>query len=127
MTRPVVVRRSEAEALAIARRAWAAFESHWFATPVLLNSDGRAVSFHGPGSAARDFDLMMREEDNLVVGTPEQVRERFAGWINQLGGLSDLMISPAVQWGDITHDEARETLELIAAEVMPGVVSASAG
>jgi alkanesulfonate monooxygenase SsuD/methylene tetrahydromethanopterin reductase-like flavin-dependent oxidoreductase (luciferase family) len=127
MTRPVVVRRSEAEALAIARRAWAAFESHWFATPVLLNSDGRAVSFNGPGSAARDFDTMMREEDNLVIGTPEQVGERFAGWTRQLAGLPNLMISPAVQWGDISHAEARETLALVAAEVMPAVVSVSAG
>jgi hypothetical protein len=42
------------------------------------------------------------------------VRERLEEWLGRLEGLPSITFAPAVQWGDITHDEAVESLNLLA-------------
>ena len=122
ITRHVVVRESYEEAVAIARRSWPVFESHWFATPIALSEDGRAAPAQ-PTPGGFDFDNAMAEDRRLLVGTPEMVRERLLTWLDEFSGRPSFYFSPAIQWGDITTLEAEETLRLLARDVMPALVA----
>jgi alkanesulfonate monooxygenase SsuD/methylene tetrahydromethanopterin reductase-like flavin-dependent oxidoreductase (luciferase family) len=119
LTKHVVVRESYDEAVRIARRAWPVFESHWFATPVLVNEDGQAVPLRGPGSGPQDFDAALRAGTRILVGTPAMLGKQVEEWLEQLADKPAFHFSPAVQWGDISSDEAVESLALIARDVMP--------
>lgn len=121
MTRHVVVRETYAEAERIARRSWPTFEEHWFATPVLVNEEGRAVPLRGASSRAQDFDDALKSDRRLTIGTPAMISDRLARWRAELKNEPTFDFLPAVQWGDITLDEARETLELLARDVMPAL------
>jgi alkanesulfonate monooxygenase SsuD/methylene tetrahydromethanopterin reductase-like flavin-dependent oxidoreductase (luciferase family) len=124
ITRHMVVRESYDEAVAIARRSWPVFESHWFHTPILINEDGRAAP-QQPSAGGADFDDALAADRRLLVGTPSMVRERLLGWLDQCRGRPSLFFSPAVQWGDITTPEALETLRLLARDVLPAVLAAT--
>lgn len=127
ITKHVVVRHDLAEAQAIARRAWPVLEEHWFATAVPLTEDGQPVTFGGPRSDGQDFEEALRGGRRLLVGTPAMIRDAVAGWVRQFENRPAFHFSPAVQWGDISYDEARESLELLASEVMPAFQTAAAG
>jgi alkanesulfonate monooxygenase SsuD/methylene tetrahydromethanopterin reductase-like flavin-dependent oxidoreductase (luciferase family) len=121
ITRHVVVRDSYEEAVAIARRSWPVFETHWFATPIVISEDGRAAPKQ-PTPGGFDFDNALAEDRRLLVGTPSMVRERLLTWLDELSGCPSFYFSPAVQWGDITTPEAQETMLLLAREVLPAVL-----
>lgn len=121
MTRHMVVRETYKEAEDIARRSWPTFEEHWFATPVLVNEEGRAVPIRGASSRAQDFDEALESDRRLLIGTPEMIGERLAQWLDEFKDKPSLDFVPAVQWGDITFDEALETLRLLARDVMPAL------
>jgi len=122
ITRHVVVRESYGEAVAIARRSWPAFESHWYATPILMDDDGRPAAAQ-PSAGGTDFDDALNGDRRLLVGTPSMVCERLLSWIDTLGARPSFFFSPAVQWGDITTPEATETLRLLARDVMPAMLA----
>jgi alkanesulfonate monooxygenase SsuD/methylene tetrahydromethanopterin reductase-like flavin-dependent oxidoreductase (luciferase family) len=117
ITRHVVVRRSYQEAEDVARRAWPAFEANWFATPIAISEDGRAAP--RPGTVGQDFDEALASDRRLLIGTPAMLRDRLSGWLDDFRDAPSFFFAPAVQWGDITYNEALESLELLAAEVMP--------
>jgi alkanesulfonate monooxygenase SsuD/methylene tetrahydromethanopterin reductase-like flavin-dependent oxidoreductase (luciferase family) len=127
ITRHVVARESYDEAERIARRSWPVFESHWFATPVHVNEEGVVVSA-APGQTfgGQDFDQALGSDRRLLIGTPAMIRERLAQWVDELKAAPNFFFSPAVQWGDITTDEARESITLIARDVMPSFTSEAA-
>ncbi|MBO0682406.1 MAG: LLM class flavin-dependent oxidoreductase [Candidatus Dormibacteraeota bacterium] len=112
ITKHVVVRRTEEEALAVARRAWPVFARNWAATS-LRTPDGRVVP------EQPDFDLVVQEGDRLLVGTPSTVTRYLEPVVEGFRDRPTFYFAPAVQWGDITYQEALESLELLAAEVFP--------
>jgi alkanesulfonate monooxygenase SsuD/methylene tetrahydromethanopterin reductase-like flavin-dependent oxidoreductase (luciferase family) len=118
ITRHAVVRETYDEALAIARRSWPVFEEHWFATPMLLNEDG--VARQGR-STITDFDEAVAADRRLLLGTPAMVRDKLRSWLDTVSYAPNLYFMPAVQWGDITTDEAMETMRLLAHEVLPAL------
>jgi alkanesulfonate monooxygenase SsuD/methylene tetrahydromethanopterin reductase-like flavin-dependent oxidoreductase (luciferase family) len=120
ITRHVVVRESYDEAVAIARRSWPVFESHWYATPILMDDDGRP-SANQPSAGGTDFDDALNGDRRLLVGTPAMIRERLLTWLDALAGRPSFYFSPAVQWGDITTPEAQETMRLLSRDVLPAV------
>lgn len=126
ITRHVVVRESYDEAVAIARRSWPVFESHWFATPILMDDDGRPAA-QQPSAGGTDFEDALAQDRRLLVGTPAMVRERLQSWAETFAARPNLYFSPAVQWGDITTAEAMETLHLLARDVVPEINAATAG
>jgi len=119
------VRESYDEAVAIARRSWPVFESHWFATPILMDDDGRPAASQ-PSAGGTDFDDALAQDRRLLVGTPSMVRERLLSWVEGFSGKPSFYFFPAVQWGDITTPEAEETLGLLARDVMPALVARAA-
>ncbi len=112
VTRQVVVRETEAEAITVARRAWAVFDANFHATSVRM-LEGRTVS------VGEDFDAVLREGTRLLVGTPATVRAFLSDCVQRLRGRPSFYFAPALQWGDMTLDESRESLRLMADEVMP--------
>jgi alkanesulfonate monooxygenase SsuD/methylene tetrahydromethanopterin reductase-like flavin-dependent oxidoreductase (luciferase family) len=115
VTRHVVVRETEAEAQALARRAWATFDANFHATSTRM-LEGRRVT------VSEDFDAVLRDGDRLLVGTPATVREFVADAVKELRGRPNFYFAPALQWGDMTLDESRESMRLLANEVMPAFV-----
>jgi alkanesulfonate monooxygenase SsuD/methylene tetrahydromethanopterin reductase-like flavin-dependent oxidoreductase (luciferase family) len=109
-TRRLVIREDYEEAIAIARRAWPVFEQHWYATPVLVSEDGRSASLPGAG----DFEAALRDENRLLAATPEMLRQRIVAWQRELRERDGFYFAPAVQWGDVSLEEAVESLRLIA-------------
>ena len=120
ITRHVVVRETYEEAEAIARRSWPVFEGHWFATPVRVNEEGHVVALT-ENNRGEDFDEALKSGRRLIVGTPETVAKRLNEWKSQLSDLPGFDFTPAVQWGDITLDEASETVQLLSRQVLPAV------
>ena len=112
VTRHVVIRQTVAEAESIARRAWVAFQANFGATSARL-PDGRVPRAH------EAFDHVLREGTRLLVGTPTTVRDFISASLEELNGRPNFYFAPALQWGDMTLDESRESMRLFATEVMP--------
>jgi alkanesulfonate monooxygenase SsuD/methylene tetrahydromethanopterin reductase-like flavin-dependent oxidoreductase (luciferase family) len=112
VTRHVVVRQTEAEAIAVARRAWAVFDAHFHATSARM-LEGRTVRVN------EGFDAVLREGSRLLVGTPATVLAFVADCVERLRDRPNFYFAPALQWGDMTLEESRESLRLLADEVMP--------
>jgi alkanesulfonate monooxygenase SsuD/methylene tetrahydromethanopterin reductase-like flavin-dependent oxidoreductase (luciferase family) len=112
ITRHALIRRTEEEAYALARRAWAVFGEHWSATSLRL-PDGRFAPLQRP------FDAMQAAGGRFLVGSPESIVHELDGVVRELCDKPTRYIAPAFQWGDLTFDESLESLELFASEVMP--------
>jgi alkanesulfonate monooxygenase SsuD/methylene tetrahydromethanopterin reductase-like flavin-dependent oxidoreductase (luciferase family) len=113
ITKHIIVRETDEEARAIGRRAWAAFGRNWVATS-LRTPDGQVVP-----PQREDFDAVLAESARLLIGSPKTIREYLAGVVEDLEDRPALYFAPALQWGDITHEEALESLRLFAGQVMP--------
>jgi alkanesulfonate monooxygenase SsuD/methylene tetrahydromethanopterin reductase-like flavin-dependent oxidoreductase (luciferase family) len=112
VTRHVVIRETEAEAIAVARRAWAVYDANFHATSVRM-LESRTLSVR------EDFDAVLHEGTRLLVGTPASVREYLRGCVERLRGRPNFYFAPALQWGDMTLEESLESMRLLAREVMP--------
>lgn len=121
ITRHLVIRENYEAAERIARRAWPEYEAHFFAMFVLVNREGGAAPLGRTRTSV--LDEALQNDRRVVAGTPSIVRERLEEWLSELDSdLPAITFAPAVQWGDIDHDEAVESLELLA-EVMKGLQS----
>lgn len=120
ITKHVVVRETDTEARAIARRAWVAFSRNWVATS-LRTPDGHVVP-----PQREDFDAVLAEGNRLLVGSPATIRAYLERAVERLQDRPSLYFAPAVQWGDVTHEEALESLHLLARAVMPAFRTAVA-
>lgn len=113
ITKHVVIRESEAEARAIASRAWPVFCRNWAAT-ALRTPDGRVAP-----EQSQDFDSVLAEGERLLIGTPQVVKDYLETIVEEFRDRPSFYFVPAVQWGDITSGEALASLQLLAGEVMP--------
>jgi len=108
-TRHVVVAPTDAQALSIARRAYA----RWWASFMFLWKKHNA----SPQFSAfpEDFDAAFKA-GLLAVGSPATVRELLHSEISQ-SGVNYLLCRFA--FGDLTLAESQQSIDLFAAEVMP--------
>jgi alkanesulfonate monooxygenase SsuD/methylene tetrahydromethanopterin reductase-like flavin-dependent oxidoreductase (luciferase family) len=108
--RHVVVAESDAEALAIARRAYPKWRTNFF---WLFNRRGSAprVAGHYPDT----FDELATLK-TAVAGSPQTVRDFIAADIAATGANYAV---PWLAFGDMTADEALHSVELFATEVIP--------
>ncbi len=115
----VYVADTDAEAEAVARRAFKVRANNW-PKPGYSEDDGSdagnlPANLH-PGFGG-DYDLATKVEA-LITGSPETVRAYVQAYaaesgMDYLGG--------AFQWGDLTHQQAARSMELFATEVIAKV------
>jgi alkanesulfonate monooxygenase SsuD/methylene tetrahydromethanopterin reductase-like flavin-dependent oxidoreductase (luciferase family) len=111
----IVVAASEAEAMALARRAylrWHASFTH------LFRRHNRPQSHPRPAN----FDLLM-ERGQGVAGTPAAVAAFLAGQLAQTGCN---YVVGQFAFGDLTREESLRSIDLFAREVMPALQRESA-
>ena len=90
-----------------------AFDANFHATSTRM-LEGRAVS------VTEDFDAVLRDGERLLVGTPGDGARRLSRRRSRNSrGRPTFYFAPALQWGDMTLDESRESMRLFASEVMP--------
>jgi alkanesulfonate monooxygenase SsuD/methylene tetrahydromethanopterin reductase-like flavin-dependent oxidoreductase (luciferase family) len=117
-TRHIVVADTDAEALALGRRAFRAYAEHFHATEVRIG--GGVPSFGAlPRSGGINADDMI-EAGHVLVGSPATVRDKLGRFIAAVGPKHNYLVG-AFQWGDLTTDEAGRSLDLFATEVKPAL------
>lgn len=117
-TRHLVVADTDAEALALARRAFRAYAEHFHATEVRV--EGGIPSFGAlprPGGVNAD-DLI--EAGVVLAGSPATVRDKLRRFVAVVGPGQNYLVN-AFQWGDLTTQEAGHSLDLFATEVKPAL------
>jgi alkanesulfonate monooxygenase SsuD/methylene tetrahydromethanopterin reductase-like flavin-dependent oxidoreductase (luciferase family) len=115
ITKHVVIRETDEEAMAVARRAWPAFARNWAATS-LATPDGRVAP-----PQRDDFDSVLAEDVRMLIGSPRTIRNYMERFVDGIKDRPSFYFAPAFQWGDLTCEQARESIRLFAAEVMPAV------
>ena len=117
-TRHIVVADTDAEASSLARRAFRAYAEHFHATEVRI--DGGLPHFGAlprPGGVNADE---MIEAGHVLAGSPSSVRDRLRRYVDDVGPRHNYLCA-AFQWGDLTTEEARRSLDLFSAEVKPAL------
>lgn len=117
-SRHIVVAKTDAEAERIARDAWPVFQSNFSKRGMSgpgpeTRRDGTIVPVlpGGPGTTeARDVDRALRAE-SLLVGSPETIADYVQRYASNSGAN---YFMAAFQWGNISHAQAVESLELFA-------------
>ncbi len=115
VNRHIVVANSEAEARDTARRGYPRWRQHM--AQLWHQYD---VPFPLETALPEEWDPLQKKGD-AIAGTPAQVRDYIATEIAATG-VNYYVCDFA--FGAITHDEARRSLELFAAEVMPAFAEA---
>jgi len=117
-TRHIVVADTDAEAVSLARRAFHAYADHFHATAVRIEG---GVPHYGalPRPGGINVDAML-EAGHVVAGSPSTVRERLRRFVDAIGPQHNYLCA-AFQWGDLTTEEARHSLDLFATEVKPAL------
>jgi alkanesulfonate monooxygenase SsuD/methylene tetrahydromethanopterin reductase-like flavin-dependent oxidoreductase (luciferase family) len=112
INRQIVVRETDEQAMAIARRAQAAHALNFNATSLGFPG-GRIVPPMSP-------DLEdARARNRVLVGSPSTICAFLERTIESVGDVPVFYFTAALQWGDISHEEASESLHLFASQVMP--------
>lgn len=102
---------TEQKAMAIARRAWPVYVRNFRATPVAATAN---TLIPGP----QDFDTELKN-DLRIIGTPGRVRDFLGRTLDALGAVPNFYFAGAFQWGDISPQEALESMQIFAEDVMP--------
>jgi alkanesulfonate monooxygenase SsuD/methylene tetrahydromethanopterin reductase-like flavin-dependent oxidoreductase (luciferase family) len=117
-TRHMVVADTDGEALSLARRAFHAYAEHFHATEVRV--DGGLPHFGAlPRPGGINADEMI-EAGHVLAGSAATVRDKLRRLVDEIGPKHNYLCA-AFQWGDMTSDEARRSLDLFAAEVKPAL------
>jgi alkanesulfonate monooxygenase SsuD/methylene tetrahydromethanopterin reductase-like flavin-dependent oxidoreductase (luciferase family) len=117
-TRHIVVADTDAEALSLARRAFRAYAEHFHATG--LSIEGNLPSFAAlPMEGGVNVEEMMAA-GHVLAGSAATVRDKLRRFVDAVGPGHNYLVG-AFQWGDLTTDEARRSLDLFATEVMPAL------
>jgi alkanesulfonate monooxygenase SsuD/methylene tetrahydromethanopterin reductase-like flavin-dependent oxidoreductase (luciferase family) len=117
-TRHLVLADSDADALALARRAYRAYAEHFHATEVRI-AGGVPKNAALPHPGGVNFDEMIAA-GQVLAGSPSTVRDRLRRFVSAVGPQHNYLCG-AFQWGDLTTEEARRSLDLFAAEVKPAL------
>jgi alkanesulfonate monooxygenase SsuD/methylene tetrahydromethanopterin reductase-like flavin-dependent oxidoreductase (luciferase family) len=117
-TRHIVIANTDAEALTLARRAFRAYAEHFHATEVRVEG---GVPHYGAlprpgGTNAED----MIESGHVLAGSPSTVRDKLRRYVESVGPKHNYLCG-AFQWGDLTTEEARHSLDLFATQVKPAL------
>lgn len=112
INRQIVVRATDKEAEAVARRAQVAHALNFNATS-LGYPGGRIVPQMNP--ELEDA----RTRDRVLFGSPATVRAFLERILDEVRDKPSFYFTAALQWGDVSHVEALESMRLFAAEVMP--------
>ncbi|MBV9173182.1 MAG: LLM class flavin-dependent oxidoreductase [Chloroflexi bacterium] len=115
-TRHLLIADTDADARAIARRAWRAYGEHFFATDLRNLGQTREPQAY---SAGADPDTQIAS-GALLVGSPTTVRDKLDAYVKEVYPLHNYLVA-AFQWGDLTHAEAMHSLQLYATQVMPAL------
>ena len=117
-TRHIVVADTDAEAVSLARRAFSAYADHFHATEVRIEG---GVPHYGalPRPGGVNADAML-EAGHVLAGSASTVRDRLRRFVDAIGPLHNYLCA-AFQWGDLTTEEARHSLDLFATEVKPAL------
>ena len=62
----------------------------------------------------------MIEAGHVLAGSPSSVRDRLRRYVDDVGPRHNYLCA-AFQWGDLTTEEARRSLDLFSAEVKPAL------
>ena len=117
-TRHVVIAENDAEAVALARRAFRAYAEHFHATEVRVG--GGLPSFGAlPRPGGINADEMM-EAGLVLAGSASTVRDKLRRFVDAVGPQHNYLVA-AFQWGDLTTEEAGRSLDLFATEVKPAL------
>jgi alkanesulfonate monooxygenase SsuD/methylene tetrahydromethanopterin reductase-like flavin-dependent oxidoreductase (luciferase family) len=117
-TRHIVIADTDAEALALARRAFRVYAEHFHATEVRLA--GGLPSFATlPQAGGVNFDDML-QAGLVLAGSAATVRDTLRRFMNAVGPQHNYLVG-SFQWGDLSTDEARHSLDLFATEVKPAL------
>jgi alkanesulfonate monooxygenase SsuD/methylene tetrahydromethanopterin reductase-like flavin-dependent oxidoreductase (luciferase family) len=118
-TRRIIIAETDEKARALAERAWPAYQANFRATD--LRVGGRA------GPPARDEPdgdyAASAERGGVAFGSASTVKDILLKYLDRLGP-NHTYFAPAFQWGDITHDEAKRTMEMFVSDVMPALKAA---
>jgi alkanesulfonate monooxygenase SsuD/methylene tetrahydromethanopterin reductase-like flavin-dependent oxidoreductase (luciferase family) len=117
-TRHIVIADTDAEAVSLARRAFLAYAEHFHATEVRVGGgQPQYGALPRPGGINADD---MIEVGHVLAGSPSTVRDKLRRFVDAIGPGHNYLCG-AFQWGDITSEEARHSLDLFAAEVKPAL------
>ena len=114
MNRQILVAETDAQALAEAETAFATW---WQSFDYLWQLHGDSTYARRGGFAAQ------REQETIIAGSPETVREIIARAFAQSGCT---YITLCFTWGSITHQQALRSMRLFVDEVLPAFSSAPA-
>lgn len=117
-TKHLIIAETDAAARKIAEQAWVAYQRNWRATSLRIGGNAGPPMREGP----EDIDAVMKR-GGVLFGSPATVKEIFLGIVDRLGP-NHSYLAPSFQWGDITHDQARRSMELFAREVAPALTAA---
>ncbi len=109
IARHVVIADTDAEALALARRAYARW---WESFIFLWQKRGMKPPFT---TYTGDFDAVLKN-GQAIVGSPDTVRETIAAQVKE-AGLNYLLLRFA--FGDLTLEESMRSIDLFAKRVQP--------
>jgi alkanesulfonate monooxygenase SsuD/methylene tetrahydromethanopterin reductase-like flavin-dependent oxidoreductase (luciferase family) len=115
-TRHMVIAETDAKAVSLARRAFVAYAEHFYCTDPRLGPGATAAL---PARGGTNFDLM-REAGQVLAGSVATVRDALLRYLDTVGPKHNYLCG-AFQWGDLTTDEARHSLDLFATEVKPAL------
>jgi alkanesulfonate monooxygenase SsuD/methylene tetrahydromethanopterin reductase-like flavin-dependent oxidoreductase (luciferase family) len=117
-TRHLVVANTDAEAIALARRAFRAYAEHFHATETRIG--GGQPSFGAlPSPGGVNFDDLL-QADVVMAGSAATLRDRLRRFLDAVGPRHNYLVG-AFQWGDLSHEEAGHSLDLFATEVKPAL------
>ena len=116
IARHVVIADTDAEALALARRAYARW---WEGFIYLWQKRGMKPPFT---TYTGDFDAVLKN-GQAIVGSPDTVRETIAAQVKE-AGLNYLLLRFA--FGDLTLDESMRSVEYFARKVRPALEETAA-
>ncbi|HEY6440038.1 MAG TPA: LLM class flavin-dependent oxidoreductase [Acetobacteraceae bacterium] len=117
-TRHIVVADTDAEALSLARRAFVAYAEHFHATEVRIEG-GVPPSAALPQPGGVNVEAMIGA-GQVLAGSAATVRDKLRRLVAAAGPKHNYLCA-AFQWGDLTTQEARRSLDLFATEVRPAL------
>ncbi len=115
-TRHLFIAETDEEANAIAARAWKVLGDNFWST--LVSLEGQVFDKGHPAGFGGDDAEAKIAAGWLLAGSPKTVTERLAEVVERGGENYNYLVN-SFQWGDLSHAEAKSSLNLFGSRVMP--------